>query len=257
VPYGDVDVDRLLHGLTVLRVRESGRLEIGVHEKGVAALESLLFAKYQMFRNVYWHHAVRAATVLYKRVVSDALDVGLIDAGDVIGATDEALMHTLAVRADAAAGDAARRVREAVAALRNRRLPKRAAEVLASELRDPIAHWIESDNVLRRRIEDRLARELSLPPGSAYLDYPAKPAMFGLDLLMLRRSGEVVRLGPGGYEGLIGLPRVSDELYRSARMLRLYTAGERRVVEPERLAALATIDTGQVEHRLVADAPLL
>jgi uncharacterized protein len=47
-----------------------------VHEKGVAALESLLFAKYQMFRNVYWHHAVRAATVLYKRVVADALAAG-------------------------------------------------------------------------------------------------------------------------------------------------------------------------------------
>ena len=37
----------------------SGRFEVGVQEKGVSALESLLFAKYQMYRNVYWHHAVR------------------------------------------------------------------------------------------------------------------------------------------------------------------------------------------------------
>ena len=61
VPYGEVDVSRLLQGLVLLRDPDSGQYEVGVHEKAVAALESLLFAKYQMFRNVYWHHAVRAA----------------------------------------------------------------------------------------------------------------------------------------------------------------------------------------------------
>src|SRR5690606_4421151 len=59
VQYGTVDVDRLIHALTLLRDPESGRLEMGIHEKGLSALESLLFGKYQMFRNVYWHHAVR------------------------------------------------------------------------------------------------------------------------------------------------------------------------------------------------------
>ena len=64
VPYGEVDVDRLLQGLTLLPDPQSGSFEVGVHEKAVASLESLLFAKYQMFRNVYWHHGVRAATAL-------------------------------------------------------------------------------------------------------------------------------------------------------------------------------------------------
>jgi uncharacterized protein len=76
VPYGEVDVDRLLHALTLLRDPQTGRLEVGIHAKGLSALESLLFAKYQMFRNVYWHHAVRAATALYKRLVQDAVDAG-------------------------------------------------------------------------------------------------------------------------------------------------------------------------------------
>ena len=35
----------------------------------MSALESLLFAKYQMYRNVYWHHAVRSATCMFKRAV--------------------------------------------------------------------------------------------------------------------------------------------------------------------------------------------
>jgi HD superfamily phosphohydrolase len=51
VPYGTVDVDRLLSTLTLVET-EGGRVEVGVQEKGVSALESLLFAKYQMYRNV-------------------------------------------------------------------------------------------------------------------------------------------------------------------------------------------------------------
>src|SRR5215208_5995455 len=62
VPYGEIDVDRLIHSIVVVPDPATGRPAIGVQEKGLSALESLLFAKYQMFRNVYWHHAVRSAT---------------------------------------------------------------------------------------------------------------------------------------------------------------------------------------------------
>ena len=58
---------------TLVHEPGTGRLVTGVAEKGLSALESLLFAKYQMYRNVYWHHAVRSATAMYKRLVEDAL----------------------------------------------------------------------------------------------------------------------------------------------------------------------------------------
>jgi HD superfamily phosphohydrolase len=45
VPYGEIDVDRLLHSLVLLDDPDSGQRCIGVQEKGLAALESLLFAK--------------------------------------------------------------------------------------------------------------------------------------------------------------------------------------------------------------------
>jgi uncharacterized protein len=258
VPYGEVDVDRLLHALTVVRDPASGRLELGVHEKGVAALESLLFAKYQMFRNVYWHHAVRAATVLYKRTVGDALHAGLVDGHDLVGATDEGLMHLLSDRAQAGSGRAAARLGEGVAALRGRRLPKRAGEVTAGELEDAArARWLETDSMLKRRAEERLAEELGLPAGSAYLDFPEKPGMFGLDLLLLRRSGDVIRLGPEGRAGLIGLPRIADELYRTARVLRLFTSGGRRQVSAEALAGLAALGAEEVAAALDDGRPLL
>lgn len=257
VPYGDVDVDRLLHNLVLVNAPETGRPEIGVHEKGVAALESLLFAKYQMFRNVYWHHAVRAATVMYKRIVEDALDGGLVAADELVGATDEALMHLLGARA-AAAGGSGTRIAGAISALRSRQLPKRAAEVSAGEIdNDGGAAWLSADSAQRRRVERKLAEELALPHDAVYLDFPEKPAMFGLDLLLRRRSGDVSRLGPTGRAGLIGLPRIADELYRSARVLRLYTVGERRTVGTADLITLARTPITDITAALDAGAALL
>src|SRR5919202_4990560 len=58
VPYGEIDVDRLINSMTVVDDPETARPAVGVVEKGLSGLESLLFAKYQMYRNVYWHHAV-------------------------------------------------------------------------------------------------------------------------------------------------------------------------------------------------------
>jgi uncharacterized protein len=258
VPYGEVDVDRLLHSLTVLEAPGTGTAEIGVHEKGVAALESLLFAKYQMFRNVYWHHAVRAATVLYNRVVAHALRHGLVTGAELVGATDEALMHLLAARAAADRTPAGARVGAGVAALRSRRLPKRAGEVSAGELSDPErGGWLCSDSPLKRRVETQIAAELDLEPDTAWLDFPEKREMFGLNLLLRLRSGAVIRLGPSGRAGLIGLPRIADELYRSARVLRLYTFGHRRTVTASRLAALAALSATDVEARLAAGTALM
>jgi uncharacterized protein len=258
VPYGEVDVDRLLHALTLLPDPATGRIETGVQEKGLAALESLLFAKYQMFRNVYWHHAVRAATVLYKRVVADALESGLVVGDALVGATDEGLMHMLSARAAAAPGPAAERIAAGIEALRSRRLPKRAAEVSGGELADEArAEWLQADSPLKWRVEEQLAAELSLERGAVYVDFPEKPAMFGLDLLLQRRSGAVVRLGPTGYAGLIDLPRIARELYRSARVLRLYVAGERREVGAAGLASLAALSAEAAEARLDAGSGLL
>ncbi len=264
VPYGEVDVDRLLHALIVLEDPETGRLELGVREKGVAALESLLFAKYQMFRNVYWHHAVRAATAMYKRIVADALEAGLVAADELVGRTDEALIFLLESRAEAGAkgsgreAEIAARVVRWIAMLRARRLPKRAVEVVAAELDGgAVGHWLTTDSPLKRRVEERLAEELALPPGDVFLDYPEKPAMFALDLLVRRGTGEVIRLGPGGQAGLIGLPRISDALYETARVFRLFTLSERREVTPSALIDLASSTAEEIERRLRSATPLL
>jgi uncharacterized protein len=94
VPYGVIDVDRLLSSLT-LAAGPGGRMALALQEKGLSALESLLFAKYQMYRNVYWHHAVRSATAMFKRLVRRAIQDGRIRVDDVAVATDDGLIHEL------------------------------------------------------------------------------------------------------------------------------------------------------------------
>jgi HD superfamily phosphohydrolase len=252
VPYGDVDVDRLLYSLVVAEDPATGKHEVGVHEKGVAALESLLFAKYQMFRNVYWHHAVRAATVMYKRIVGDALTANVIEPDELVGQTDEGLLYLVEARAETRAPELASNI----AALRARRLPKRVCEVVAGELGEN-AEWLSGDTDLKRQLEDRIAAELSLQPGSVFIDYPEKTAMFALDLLVQRRSGEVIRVGARGRAGLIGLPRVSDELYRTARVLRVFTAGARRSVAAGVLEELAAQGAEAVAALLQSATPVI
>jgi HD superfamily phosphohydrolase len=237
VPYGQVDVDRLLQGLVLLPSPETGQWEIGLHEKAVAALESLLFAKYQMFRNVYWHHAVRAATALYKRIVEEAVRCGVLDPEELIGPTDEQLLYEIERRAlEEDDNEVAERLATRwIPALRHRRLPKRSLELTAADLQGRrVEDWAVGDSPWKRAVEDELAVELGLQSGEVMIDFPSKRAMFQLDVLIERRSGSVERLGRGGLPGLLDLPRVAEDLYQAARVLRVFTF-ERRDVPVERV----------------------
>lgn len=226
VPYGEIDVDRLVNSLTIVEPAP-GEPAIGVLEKGLSALESLLFAKYQMYRNVYWHHAVRSATAMYKRLVDDAIRAGALVTGELSALTDEGLLHRLD----------AWRPHPLLAALRERRLFKRAYERAAGDLTDGAGDWIAADVDRARAAEDDLARELGLEPGELLIDYPAKPQMLGLDIPVLRRDGTVRRLTTDGWPGTINLPLLSEQLYRSARVLRVFVARPVRLT-PQRVDAL-------------------
>jgi HD superfamily phosphohydrolase len=214
VPYGEIDVDRLTHSFALVPDPDTGALTLGVVEKGLAALESLLFAKYQMYRNVYWHHAVRSATAMYKRLVSDALASGALDATAIVQFTDEGLLDHLSRSAPT----------PLLEALRYRRLYKRGFECPATELPPGAAEWIATDWSLATAAADYLAVRVGLAPGELLLDYPTKTQMLGLDIPVRRRSGSVQRLTTEGLDGSINLPSLSDALYQSARWLRVFVA---------------------------------
>jgi len=245
VPYGAVDVDRLLASLTLIEVGP-GRHELGVQEKGISALESLLFAKYQMYRNVYWHHAVRSATCMFKRAVRAAVCAGALTTEQVADATDDGLTERLAT-ADPTG------LARAVPA---RRLYKRALDLPASEVPAEQEPWARERPDLLERVEDRLAIEVGLTPGELLLDFPSNPSMLAVDLPLRTRNGTVERLTGEGVAGQFGLPRVAGELYRSARRLRVFTARpvSRRLEEVRELVALPP---SEVTRQLEEGASLL
>jgi HD superfamily phosphohydrolase len=224
VPYGEIDVDRLTNSFVLVEDPDTRRQTLGVQEKALSALESLLFAKYQMYRNVYWHHAVRSATAMYKRLVEDAVRAGVVSVQSLARYTDEGLMHRLE-----SAG-----ATPLLSALKERRLYKRAAEWPAAELDAEKVEWVATDRKAVADAEDSLARELGLGPGELLLDYPVKTEMLGLDIPVLRRSGKVERLTGEGWIGTINLPSLSEELYKSARWLRVFTA-RRTSLDPRRI----------------------
>ncbi|MBX3132555.1 MAG: HD domain-containing protein [Gemmatimonadaceae bacterium] len=228
VSYGEVDVDRLRHALTLITDPATGRRAVGLKERGLSALESLLFAKYQMYRNVYWHHAVRSATAMYKRLVEDALADGAIDVNQLPTYSDEGLLHALD-----------RQPRPLLAAIRERRLYKRALEVPAYALAEHDLDWLADDRERIRRAEDALAAHIGLGPGELLLDFPRKERMLGLDLPLLAKDGSVHRLTDAGIAGTLNLPILGEQLYQSARWLRVFTVERRAVPLASVLAALA------------------
>jgi hypothetical protein len=66
VPYGrHFDQERLLASLCL----DATGTTLAITDKGRTAAELMVFARYVMFSEVYWHHAVRSATAMLQRTV--------------------------------------------------------------------------------------------------------------------------------------------------------------------------------------------
>jgi hypothetical protein len=211
----------------------------------VSALESLLCAKYQMYRNVYWHHAVRSATCMFKRAVRLAVRRGHVTPAVIAESTDDGLMELLI----------ARDPHGLAASIRARRLHKRALDLPASEVPGDVQPWVAGDPDILERAEDAIGAQVGLAAGGLLIDFPARTAMLGVNLPLRTRSGAVERLTDAGRAGHLGLPRVADELYQSARRLRVFVARA-----PTRsldfVLELLAWPAGEVEHRLSSEAVL-
>lgn len=71
VPYGrNFDAGRLVNSLCVHPTQST----LAVGEKGRTAAEMMVFARYVMFSEVYWHHTVRSATAMLQRAVFTLCD---------------------------------------------------------------------------------------------------------------------------------------------------------------------------------------
>ncbi|MBA3311690.1 MAG: HD domain-containing protein [Planctomycetota bacterium] len=93
VPYGrNFDKNRLISSL-VLNAAGDG---LAISAKGKTAAELMVFARYVMFSEVYWHHAVRSATAMFGRAfyeLRDRLDLSKFLRGTEYEATNELRWH--------------------------------------------------------------------------------------------------------------------------------------------------------------------
>jgi HD superfamily phosphohydrolase len=94
VPYGGVDVSRLLGALRVHSEANGSRRMVVTH-KGISPLHSLLHARQEMFDNIYWHHTSRAMQAMLVRAVHDALTGEALDANQLTGLDDASLLRLL------------------------------------------------------------------------------------------------------------------------------------------------------------------
>jgi HD superfamily phosphohydrolase len=66
VPYGrHFDRRRLIRSLCLNEAGDG----LAITDKGKTAAEMMVFARYVMFSEVYWHHAVRSATAMFQRAI--------------------------------------------------------------------------------------------------------------------------------------------------------------------------------------------
>jgi hypothetical protein len=77
-----------------------------------------------------------------------------------------------------------------------------------------------------------------------------------LDLPVVRRDGSVLRITSPQLEGAINLPALSEQLYASARWLRVFVA-RRTAVPRARIIQLAEMSADEVRRRLDEESSLL
>ncbi len=90
VPYGRHFDRRRLVGSLCLNEAGDG---LAISDKGKTAAEMMVFARYVMFSEVYWHHAVRSATAMLQRAFF--LLQGALDPDDLLMMTERPMIDAL------------------------------------------------------------------------------------------------------------------------------------------------------------------
>lgn len=90
VPYGAQDVDFILSRL--IPCKERG---VDIDSRLIPNVEAVLFSKYLMYRTVYWHRQVRAATAMVKKALINGLESGKISGPELYNLDDTGLFTLL------------------------------------------------------------------------------------------------------------------------------------------------------------------
>lgn len=254
VPYGrNFDIGRLIHSLCA-----GPKDRIAITEKGKTAAEMMVFARYVMFSEVYWHHAVRCATAMLQRVVYEIhrAETGLASASST---PSHWLMQSEAEFASDLLSNAGKHaeLHPLVDGLfgRQRRLYKRLAQFNFTEnsavhsalARRPYSNLVEC----AQRLSERLSRYSShrLQPTDVLIDAP--PVKLEVQFHLDVRQGKPSAVRQNRFLPLGNLSPVVSSL--ATHQFDNYVKRVRVFVCPTRLAGL-NISSEQLTEELLAIA---
>lgn len=90
VPYASsIDKKRLLGSLVCKKVGQESKLRLEITPKGIAPVETVIIARYQLFSEVYWHKVCRSVAAMVKHAMYLSAINGIIKQADL----DHAVMH--------------------------------------------------------------------------------------------------------------------------------------------------------------------
>jgi HD superfamily phosphohydrolase len=170
VPYGTQDVDFVLSRLVPCLKRG-----VDIDSRLIPNVEAILFAKYLMYRTVYWHRQVRSATSMIKKALLTGLESRRITGEELYNLDDKSLFYLLQ-----------RKSKKTLAqALWNGKLYTVAAEIPFTEA----DHTCLRDINHRSRYEQQLAEEfrtagICLGADDIIIDMP-EPISFETGLFVL------------------------------------------------------------------------
>lgn len=171
VPYGrHFDQQRLIGSLCLNEAGDG----LALRDKGRTAAEMMVFARYVMFSEVYWHHAVRSATAMLQRAFY--LLHGQLDLDAMFRLTEQTMIDRLRAAGD---GGPAGELLEGLFGSR-RQLYKRLAqfslfergEIYSRLARRPYPWLVACADALATRLSRRIGRRVA--PHEVLFDAPPR-----------------------------------------------------------------------------------
>lgn len=220
------DQGHLVHMLRLVDNPDTGRPEVGLDISGLSSFEAMLYAKFSLFRSVYFHPTTRSATAMMRALLASALDSKVLEMEELHRWTDDEVFTLLQNRVAKKRNEHAKQVRSL-----SERLVARDLYVPSAHL--PLAKSPEATVEHGRLVqcERQLEAALDLGRGEAIVDVPRKPTMLSTNVLVRRKSGQVVSASELGPDDQFALQPVRDLFYKSSGRLHLFTGRATEVPE--------------------------
>jgi hypothetical protein len=232
--YGYIDIFRLIHALDVLD--ENLAVDLGA----LSALESLIIARIESFKSIYFHRVGRAAQIM--------LAMAMEKANEELGLTDFKTPEEYLAMDDYTVWTALKKCRKSSGIMRNlerRRMVKCAYERTFYE-KDTMVSNIFGREAHRKQLQTEIAKEAEVETEAVIIDVPTVPSvpyhhsvlMESMEIPVFLKTQESEKIP----QRLSEISKIFETLKGFINILRVYTDEENR----ERVSNAASKILGRI-----------